>query len=392
MTDLDSYLASFSTDPGYLNWAAYGPLSPAVRDEALADAELLGTGRASGIDLVAGRSSEAQEVLAELLGAPVDEVTLQPSTTHGLQQAMFGLSGEVLVSPREFPAIPVTARRAQDARGRLTVRELPAPGPDVFVTPEAVRDALTDDITAVAVSLVDFRTGYLADLTALRDVIGDRLLIVDAIQGFGVVDADWSAADVVCGNGYKWLRAGRGTGFAWFSPDARERIEPVLSGTTGMAGDVTSVGVPDPRTDAQAYTVSPVDALAAARLVTALREVAAAGVAAIAAEVHDRAEHVIALADRYDVPVVTPREHHAGIVTLAPVPHEAGAIAAALANHGVAATAREGMLRISPHAGTAADSFVLLGDALASVAARRGAVAGAPELTAGGPTSHDTEN
>ncbi len=40
------------------------------------------------------------------------------------------------------------------------------------------------------VSLVDFRTGYRADLAALRDVIGDRLLIVDAIQGFGAVDAD----------------------------------------------------------------------------------------------------------------------------------------------------------------------------------------------------------
>ena len=83
------------------------------------------------------------------------------------------------------------------------------------------------------VSLVDFRTGYRADLGALRDVIGDRLLIVDAIQGFGVVDADWSAADVVCGNGYKWLRAGRGTGFAWFGERALERIAPVLSGFAG---------------------------------------------------------------------------------------------------------------------------------------------------------------
>ncbi len=392
MTDLDSYLASFSTDSGYLNWAAYGPLSPAVRDEAHADAELLGTGRATGIDLVSGRSTEAREVLAELLGAPTDEVTLQPSTTFGLQQAMFGLSGEVLLSPHEFPSITVTARRAQDARGRLRVRELAASGPDIFVTPEAVRDALTDDITALAVSLVDFRTGYLADLSALRDVIGDRLLIVDAVQGFGVVDADWSAADVICGNGYKWLRAGRGTGFARFSPAARERIEPVLSAAMGMAGDVTTVGVPAPRADAQAYTVAPPDMLASARLVTALREVAAAGTAAIAAEVHDRAEHVISLADRYDVPVVTPRDHHAGIVTLAPVPHEAGAIAAALANHGVTATAREGMLRISPHAGTGADSFVLLGDALATVAARRGAVGGVRQVTAGDAAPDVTEN
>ena len=64
-------------------------------------------------------------------------------------------------------------------------------------------------------------------------MIGDRLLIVDAMQGFGAVDADYAAADVVCGNGYKWLRAGRGTGFAWFGERALERIAPVLSGWAG---------------------------------------------------------------------------------------------------------------------------------------------------------------
>nr|WP_241740125.1 MULTISPECIES: aminotransferase class V-fold PLP-dependent enzyme [Microbacterium] len=376
---MEPYLASFDAEPGYLNWAAYGPLSPAVRAEALADAELLGTGRSAGIELVSGRSVEARELLAELLDAATDEVTLQPSTTYGLQQAFFGLSGDVLLSPREFPAIPVTARRAQDARGLLRVQELEAS--DGLVTPDAVREALTDDVTALALSLVDFRTGYLADLTALRDVIGDRLLIVDAVQGFGVVDADWAAADVVCGNGYKWLRAGRGTGFARFSPRARERIEPVLSSAMGMDGDVTTVGVPQPRASAQAYTVSPPDMLASARLVTALREVADAGVPAIAAELRDRAQHVMTLADRYGVQVITSREHHAGIVTLAPAPREAGALAAALANHGVTATAREGMLRIAPHVGTGADSFGLLGDALAAVAAHRVDDDAAPVVT-----------
>ena len=55
----------------------------------------------------------------------------------------------------------------------------------------------TPTIAAVAVSLVDSRTGYLADLDGIRQVIGDRLLIVDAIQGFGVVDAPYELADVV---------------------------------------------------------------------------------------------------------------------------------------------------------------------------------------------------
>ena len=119
-----------------------------------------------------------------------------------------------------------------------------------------MRDALTDDTQALAVSLVDFRTGYRADLTALREVIGDRLLIVDAIQGFGAVQADYAAADVVCANGYKWVRAGRGTGFAWFGERALERIAPVLSGFAGTDGDLPVDIVPPPSASAQAFTVT----------------------------------------------------------------------------------------------------------------------------------------
>lgn len=372
MIEWEPYLESFAEEPGYLDWAAFGPLSPAVQAESAADAELLGSGRRSGIGLVAERASEARTLIAELLDTAPDEVTLQPSTSYGLMHALFGLSGDVLVSATEFPALPVTARRAQDALGRLRLRDLDAPGG--FVTPEAVRGALDDDVTAVAVSLVDYRTGFVADLSALREAVGDRLLIVDAIQGFGVVEADYAAADVVCGNGYKWLRAGRGTGFARFSPRARERIEPVLSGFAGMDGEIGAPGVPAPAPGAAAFAVSGIDALASARLATALREIRDVGVSHIAEAVRERARHLMTLADRYGMPVLTPRDAHAGIVALSPDPHDAGALAAALANHGVTATARGGTIRVSAHAGTGADTLQLFGDALAEVSSHRAVI------------------
>lgn len=369
MNQLEPYLDSFDTAPGYLDWASFGPLSPSVRAEMNADAELLGSGRRSSIDLVGERVGEARERVARMLGARTDEVVLQPSTTHGLAHAMFGLDGTVIVAAQDFPATRVTAHRAAAARGRLSVREIdPAGG---IITVDAIRNALTDDVTAVAVSLVDFRTGALIDLTALRDAIGDRLLIVDAIQGFGVVDAPWDAADVVTGNGYKWLRAGRGTGFARFSPRAQERIVPVLSGISGMVGDPTTLGIPDTLSGAAAYSTAPSDPLAASRLVAALRELEDAGPSAVAAEVHARAKDVMNLADRYDVPVLTPRDAHAGIVALEPVAHDAAALAAALANHGVTVTARGATIRVSAHAGTGANTLLLLGDAIADAAARR---------------------
>ena len=365
-TDWESFLASFDGEPGYLDWAAFGPLSPNVRAEVHADAELLGSGRPSGIDLVADHARQARDLLAQLLRTDPDQVVLQPSTTYGLMQAIYGLSGGLLLSRAEFPSLTVAASRAERASDRLQVQWLEAPGG--FVTPDAVREALTDDTHAVAVSFVDFRTGYRADLSALRDVIGDRLLIVDAIQGFGAVDADWSAADVVCGNGYKWLRAGRGTGFAWFSDRALERITPVLSGFMGVEGDLPMDAVPPPAASAQAFSVSGPDHLAFARLTTGVRDILDAGIESIESELVARSGDVMFFADRYEIPVVTPREpeRRAGIVALAPAPPDAAPLAASLANHGITVTVRSDLVRVAPHVGTGADTLRLFGDAPAS--------------------------
>lgn len=367
---VEAYQSSFDGEPGYLDWAAFGPLSPSVRSEMHADAELLGTGRRSSIDLVSERTTEARELAAELMAAPVDEVVLQPSTTYGLMQAIYGLRGGLIVSRTDFPSLTVTTTRAADALGRITPQWIdPVDG---FVTPDAVREALTEDTAAVAVSLVDYRTGYRADLSAIRDVIGsDRLLIVDAIQGFGMVDVDYDAADVVCAHGYKWLRAGRGTGFARFGPRAQERLEPVLSGFVGMDVEGFSDTVQRPATTARAFTVTTIDHLAAARLATALREVRDAGVGVIEAEIAERARDVMFFADRYEIAVLTPREpeRRAGIVALAPRAQDAGPLAAALANHGLTVTSRGDVVRIAVHVGTGADTLRLFGDALAAFAA-----------------------
>ncbi|MBY0687421.1 aminotransferase class V-fold PLP-dependent enzyme [Microbacterium marinilacus] len=367
MSTIEEYRATFDGEPGYLNWASFGPMSSSVRDEVVADLEMLGTGRASSIAHVGEREEQARALVAGLLGASPDEVTLQPSTTYGLMHALYGISGGVLASPAEFPSIPTALTRASEAFGRVLPQWLHAE--DGFVTPQAVADAVDDDTVALAVSLVDFRTGYRADLAGLREALGpDRLLIVDAVQGFGIADVDWSQADVVCGNGYKWLRAGRGTGFAWFGPHARATIVPALSGFEGVEGGLTMDAVPPPAASSRAYTVSGPDALAAARLTVALEDIAGVGVAAIEADIAARTTEVMRIAQGHGIRVLTPEDprRRAGIVSL--VPDNVAALGAELANRGVTATARSGMLRIAPHAGTGDDTLGLFDEACAAYA------------------------
>lgn len=365
MSTFDDYLGTFDAEPGYLNWAAFGPVSPSVRAEVFADADLLGSGRPSSLALVGERIGQAQEVVAELLGADAADVTLQPSSTHGLMHALYGISGAVVASTAEFPSVSLTVERAAAASDHAVTPRWITPD-DGRVTPDAVAAVLDDDVVALAVSHVDFRTGYRADLAALRDVLGpDRLLIVDAVQSFGVIDADYGVADVVVGHGYKWLRAGRGTGFAWFSPYARERIAPVLSGITGTAASGLVVDeLPAPAPDARAYTISMPDTLAAGRLAIGARDVRDAGVAAIEERLSAHVDAVIATADRHGIAVASPRERteRAGIVALAP--EEPARLAAALANAGLVVTARGGSIRIAPHAGTDAETLALLDETL----------------------------
>lgn len=370
MGSFSDYAAAFGSNPGFLNWASFAPLSASVLSEVAADAEMLSTGRPAAFTLSRERIQEARGLVAELLGAParLDDVTLQPSTTHGLMHAFYGLRGTVLASPAEFPSVSHTLDRAAKASaGGLTPRWIePA---HTFVTPEAVAEALDDEVTALAVSHVDFRTGYRTDLAALRDVLGpDRLLIVDAAQSFGVVDADYLVADVVAGHGYKWLRAGRGTGFAWFSARARERIEPVLSGFGGVeGGELVLDEIAPPAASAQAYTVNFPDSLAVARLATALRDVRDAGVPAIEEAIRGHVDTILEIAARHGVPVLTPAEpeRRAGIVALAPA--EPAVLAAMLANVGISATTRGATIRVAPHVGTEPETFAMLDQAITSV-------------------------
>jgi len=368
---LAAYLAGFLEEPGYLDYARRGPLSAAVLAEARADEELLSRARFGSLDVLDTEDERFRAAAASLLGFPADQIVFQPNTSTGLMHTMFGLTGSVLVADTEFPSLPFAAVRAAQALQELTVHWL---GTDHgVVTPGEVRRQITGDTSAVAVSLVDYRTGHVADLDGIRQVIGDRLLIVDATQGLGVVDAAYPAADVVAAAGYKWLRAGRGTGLLAMSERAIAAVTPVFSGFTGVEGGPRfdgAVEVAEPVHSVQAFTVSNPDEVAQARLAAALEDVVAVGVDAVQRLVAEKAERIISLADEFALPVVSPRPEHerAGIVVVRPAADRLTALAAELANHAVSVTVRDGAVRFSPHAGTAEESFEMLLGALTSYA------------------------
>jgi selenocysteine lyase/cysteine desulfurase len=369
---LDAFAATFTEDPGYLDYGRVGPLSSTVLAEATAAHAALSRSRYGSFDLLVSARDRVPAALAALSGFRPDQIVPQPSTSHALFHVLFGLRGTLLLSAGEFPSLPVAARRASDALGAMTPRwletERPSEGGPGRVTADSIARHLDDDVVAVAVSLVDPRTGYRADLEAIRSVIGDRLLIVDCIQGFGIVDAPFDLADVLAGGGQKWLRAGWGTGFLAMGDRAREQLAPVLSGFTGTAEREPWDDVPEPDEGVGAFSISNPDLVALARLAASAEEIAVVGVPAIEAAIAERVAVVVDIADEFAIRVASPRVEHerAGMVLLEPEPDRLAALTASLHNHGVSATTRQGRVRVSVHAGTTAETIGMLRDALIS--------------------------
>lgn len=344
-----SYLVQFPEPSGYLDFARFGPPSYAVVD---ASTRLLEASAAAGpgtVDDLMRQEPRAKAAVARLCRTGADHVALLPNTSTGLFQVALGVRGGVLVSAGEFPANTYPWARTPG----VDVSWLPA-GP---VTPDVVRAALTPGTAAVSVSAVDFRTGYRADLAALREVVGDRLLVVDGIQGFGVVDEPWEAADVLVVGGQKWLRAGWSTGFVVLSDRALDRLEPVLSGWTGAEDPGSFDNAVHPVAGGAAgWSITNLSPIAAGALATALELVELAGVGNIGARIGARLDELADVVHAAGGDVVSAVDRRAGILAFTLPDRPPSEIGAALAQAGVTATVRREHVRLSPHASTTSET------------------------------------
>ncbi|MET0234468.1 MAG: aminotransferase class V-fold PLP-dependent enzyme [Kibdelosporangium sp.] len=345
----------FREPTGYLDFARFGPPSNAVLAERSRLAEYSAVAGPSTVDDLMRQDLRARAVVARLCGTDTDHVVLLPNTSTGLFQAAFGVTGEVVVSAAEFPANTYPWARAAG----VTVRWVPHTSD--------IPSALSADTVAVSLSAVDYRTGYRADLAAVRGQVGDRLLVVDGIQGFGAVDEPWQVADVLVVGGQKWLRAGWSTGFMVLSDRALERLDPVLSGWTGAEDPgLFDDSVHSPAPLAAAWSLTNLSPVAAGALNAALELVEQAGISRIEAEIAGKVEELGEVVQRAGGQIVSSfdRDRRAGILAFTMPDHAAESVGAVLTAEGISATIRPEHVRLSPHVSTTAATIDQLSLAL----------------------------
>jgi cysteine desulfurase/selenocysteine lyase len=212
----------------WLNTAHQGALpAPAVQAAARAAAVKVAPHRLAD-EAFTEVPERLRALLARLVGADPEQIALGNSTSHGLHLIANGLrwrdGDEVLVIEGDYPAtvlpwhrLPgVTVRPLRPAAGSLTADELAA--------------AIGPATRLLAVTWVDSFTGRALDLDALGEVCrrSGVVLVANASQALGArpLDVGRTPVDAVVSCGYKWLCGPYGTGFAWLHPDLLARLEP----------------------------------------------------------------------------------------------------------------------------------------------------------------------
>ena len=390
---LDAYREQFDLpdDVAYLDHAATGVLSRPAREAAAAflDARAgraLGEGR-GGEHGRGGRSpneypadldrvDRARRRAAALVGADVRNVEVVPNTSAGLGLLAAGLDwrpGDRVVVPAcEFPA-NVLPWRALAHRG---VAVDLVPHREGAFTVDDVEAALRPETRLVAVSWVQFLSGFRCDLEAIGALCRDRgvLFAVDAIQGVGALRLDVGAArpDLVAFGGHKWVCGMQGAGVVVVADTLLDRLRPAQGWLNGPLDwdDLENAGL-ELHDDATRFRVGTLPMAQVYALDAALGLFLDVGPDAIEAAVLDRAgrlaDGLAALgARRYgaDHPAGLRSAHASGIVTVAVDDPEG--LHAHLAGRGVLASVRNRLVRFAPHAHTRDADLERALDAVAS--------------------------
>jgi len=370
-TPLDRALFPVTERCTYLNVAhTCAPPTPVVEAMAGAVRRQATLGSASCPDHE-DAVEDVRATAARLMGVPTSDVAFVKNTTEGLGFVASGLEwrpGDRVVVPEgEFPSTAYPWLALQD-HGVLVDR----------VPPDELVAALDTGPPpkVVATSWVQYGQGLRADLPALGRACRDAgaLLCVDAIQGLGVLPADFEAwgVDVATADGHKWLLGPEGAGLLYVRGEHLDRLRVLEPGWNSaadrLAYDDTSL-VLDPtarRLEGGTLNIAGILGLGAA-----LDLLTTTGIDRIWAHVDALCDRLVdAVRSGAGATVLSDRSPagRSGIVSVAVPGHEPTAVKDALLAAGIVASARAGGVRLSPHGYTTTDEIDAAAAALAGLA------------------------
>ncbi len=273
----------------HLNHAGASLLSQPVLDAMVGHLQLEAvTGGYEAAEEAAPQLDRTYAALAELLGADPSQIALMDSSTRAWDMAVYSLPIEpqdrVLISRAEYGSNAIALLQLQQRTGcQLVLVDDDEHGQ---IDLEALERALAESDTAM-VSLVHVPTqsGLVNPAVEVGKLCREAgvLFVLDACQSIGQlpVDVEELGCAVLAGNGRKFLRGPRGTGFLYVRPELIPLVEPVMLDL--HAATWTAPGRYEIRDDARRFEMWEADAAARIGLGVAVDHALGWGIDAIAA-------------------------------------------------------------------------------------------------------------
>ncbi len=234
--ELRSWIPAMN-DVIYLNSGWSGPSTQDVLDvvrDVMEREAAVGPASVEGVRLARAQTAEALPVVASLLKADVNEVTITHGTTEGVNLVLYGTNwqpGDELVScDLEHMAIMNATHVLEERFGvKVTRVETPANATkrqmiDLFDA------AITNRTRIVAISHIQFSCGLVLPVREIAEIAHQRgaTMLVDGAQTAGHINVDPRriGADFYAISGQKWMCGPQATGAFYMSTEHQRDAEP----------------------------------------------------------------------------------------------------------------------------------------------------------------------
>ncbi|MBI3782437.1 MAG: aminotransferase class V-fold PLP-dependent enzyme [Deltaproteobacteria bacterium] len=312
-------------------------------------------------------AEETRRRVAHLLSCHADEIAFTRNTSEGIlwvaESLPLASGDEILVAQGEFPSsvLPWLGRAQRGVVTRFLAQA------QRRITPAMVAAAWTPRTRLLAISFVQYNSGFRADLAALASVAHRHggLLLVDAIQGLGALRLDAAATqvDFLTAGTQKWLLGLQGLGIFFCRRERLAQLEAMHVGPGSLPQDT------DPEDPLAPYDCNFVAAarrfeegsrnyLGLAALSESLRFIDEIGPARIEARIRELTDYAVAAAERRGCRVESPRGagEWSGILLFTPPggrpakePDDMRRLMEAMRQRQIAINGREGCLHMGIH-------------------------------------------
>lgn len=310
-----------------------------------------------GLARISGVRDEIRHLYAELLHVSPSEIAVTKHTAEGVNLIAQGFpwrqGDRILTVSVEYPSNVYPWWNLRE-RG---VEVVPVPEREGRVDLDELVGAIDERVRMVAISHVEFASGFSFDLARISDACRacGAFLFVDIAQSIGVLPIDLGLVDAAAWPTWKWLMGPIGMGGLYVAANRLESIRPSLVGSDGMVPTADYLDYRfEFRPDAGRFEYSTENVLGLIGVVEALRRVtplfASEAAGAVARRVWGLGDRLISRLEERGFRLYSSRlpGERSGIFSFV-TPGNPAQVATRLRRNGIEVAVRSGRLRISPH-------------------------------------------